>query len=238
MSANCLHVVVREPKFVQIVETSPFAAEKTPVMSISRIVELVLVLPGVTTRTKSVSSFCRSLFPQENMPNIEQRLDHSWGDLCRGFVKQPTIPPRISVVDAVAAITGKSHDVATQDFRRMHANFCFGAVRIHACFFIDAFARAPILYMHIHNILTLEFARQGAVSLRIAEVLLDPSIPALKRSALMSATLGSTLSIPKMKLTIFSLTSAGAKLTLLRRKTERKTLMPLCYALRSPRNWK
>jgi len=121
MSANCLHVVVREPKFVQIVETSPFAAEKTPVMSISRIVELVLVLPGVTTRTKSVSSFCRSLFPQENMPNIEQRLDHSWGDLCRGFVKQPTIPPRISVVDAVAAITGKSHDVATQDFRRMHA---------------------------------------------------------------------------------------------------------------------
>ena len=31
------------------------------------------------------------------------------------------------------------------------------------------------------------------MSLRIAEVLLDPSIPALKRFALMSATLGSTL---------------------------------------------
>ena len=37
--------------------------------------------------------------------------------------KTATVPPQISVVDVAAAITGKSHDAAAQDFRRMSMKY-------------------------------------------------------------------------------------------------------------------
>ena len=37
--------------------------------------------------------------------------------------KTATVPPQISVVDVAAAITGKSHDAAAQDFRRMSKKY-------------------------------------------------------------------------------------------------------------------
>ena len=37
--------------------------------------------------------------------------------------KTATVPPQISVVDVAAAIRGKSHDAAAQDFRRMSKKY-------------------------------------------------------------------------------------------------------------------
>ena len=37
--------------------------------------------------------------------------------------KTETVPPQVSVIDVAAAITGKSHDAAAQDFRRMSKKY-------------------------------------------------------------------------------------------------------------------
>ena len=37
--------------------------------------------------------------------------------------KTDTVPPQVSVIDVAAAITGKSHDAAAQDFRRMSKKY-------------------------------------------------------------------------------------------------------------------
>ena len=74
--------------------------------------------------------------------DIQQQLATLLGRKSVGQIRKTnTTPPQISVVDVAAAITGKSHDAAAQDFRRMSERYPDVSAKCTDVKFVDSRGR-------------------------------------------------------------------------------------------------